>query len=541
MDEQKEIKLSQPRIIDTYNKRMGYWYVHTDQSYWDSEKQQTRHVRRTIGKRLVEGGPIIYNNRFKAEQLQEDGLYGVEISSTVCLGETLVLDAIVARLGIARHLHKAFGRQDGQTVIALAQYVICTRRALSWAGDWSEGRDGRIDHLDSRRVSEFLQSLDRGRRDTFFSSWMKANHSPGGYFCFDSTNISAHDSETNALVEFGYTHGHIDLPQINLAVLANQERLTPMHQMLYQGSRHDSTSVVDLVAQLEKLEVSDICVTLDKGYYSEANMQLLHSKGYGYIVCVPRSVDMQYAVIDGARDELLSLGARTEVEGDDGEAKVVQCVVRHLPGSGRRQYLVIIYDPSTRAEAERKFIDLLARCKDELESGMTVGAHDKLYKRFFEVKESPKRGRRVIERVGAVAEFQKSYSGYWCLLTNRKKPREEVLRAYGQRNTIEVFYDTLKHDLNGDRITCHTLASFEGKMFVLFIALAILVALKQRLAEERKLNKELRRLKTYSQLLFRMGTLSKTTFKGRYKPIYSTPSKIQKEVIKSFGLSWPPN
>jgi transposase len=541
MDKQQEIKLSKPRIIDTYDKKMGYWYVHSNQSYWDKEKQQTRHIRRTIGKRLTKDGPIIYNNRFKAEQLQKDGLAGIEISSTASLGESLVLDSIVSELGLRRHLVKAFGKEDGQTIISLAQYTICTKGALSWAGDWSESRDGRIAHLDSQKISDFLQTLHRGRRDTFYASWMQANQEKGGYFCFDSTNISAHDTETNALVEFGHSHGHIKLPQTNLAILANQSRQIPMHQLLYQGSRHDSTSIRDLVSQLDKLELKNICLTLDKGYYSEKNLQLLHGKGYDYIICVPRRVEMQYPLIDTVRDELLSLSARTEVIDDRGEARYVQCVSKHFPVAGRRQYLVVIYDADARAEAERTFIELLATCKAELESGKLVEGHEEIYEQYFEVKQTPKRGRRVTEKIEAVADFQKKYSGYWCLLTNRKRPKEEILNAYSQRNTIEVFYDTLKHELNGNRVRNHSLASFEGRLFILFIALTILITLKQRLAEERKCNKELRRLKTYTQLLFRMETLTRTTFKGKYKPIYSTPSKIQREVIKSFGLSWPLN
>ncbi len=541
MDKKQEIKLSKPRIIDTYDKKMGYWYVHSNQSYWDKEKQQTRHVRRTIGKRLTKDGPIIYNSRFKAEQLQKDGLAGIEISSTASLGESLVLDSIVSELGLRRHLVKAFGKEDGQAIISLAQYTICTKGALSWAGDWSESRDGRIAHLDSRKISDFLQTLNRGRRDAFYASWMQANQEKGGYFCFDSTNISAHDTETNALVEFGHSHGHIKLPQTNLAILANQSRQIPMHQLLYQGSRHDSTSIRDLVSQLDKLELKNICLTLDKGYYSEKNLQLLHGKGYDYIICVPRRVEMQYPLIDTVRDELLSLSARTEVIDDRGEARYVQCVSKHFPVAGRRQYLVVIYDADARAEAERAFIELLATCKAELESGKLVEGHEELYEQYFEVKQTPKRGRRVTEKIESVAEFQKKYSGYWCLLTNRKRPKEEILNAYSQRNTIEVFYDTLKHELNGNRVRNHSLASFEGRLFILFIALTILITLKQRLAEERKCNKELRRLKTYTQLLFRMETLTKTTFKGKYKPIYSTPSKIQREVIKSFGLFWPLN
>ncbi|MBK5263256.1 MAG: hypothetical protein JJE17_11930 [Peptostreptococcaceae bacterium] len=108
-----------------------------------------------------------------------------------------------------------------------------------------------------------------------------------------------------------------------------------------------------------------------------------------------------------------------------------------------------------------------------------------------------------------------------------------------QRNSAEIFYDTFKNDLNGDRITDHKIESYEGKMFVIFIAMAILTRLKSKLAQKRKGNNTLKRLKTYSQLLFRMSMLSKVSFKGKYKPIFSTPSKLQREIIDKFELDWP--
>ena len=78
-----------------------------------------------------------------------------------------------------------------------------------------------------------------------------------------------------------------------------------------------------------------------------------------------------------------------------------------------------------------------------------------------------------------MAEFQQMYEGYWCLLIKSKKPKEEIYSTYRQHNTAEIFYDSFKNDLNGDRITDHMLESYEGK----------------------------------------------------YKPIYSTPSKLQAEII----------
>jgi len=538
METPKNIKLSEPKIIDTYNKKQGYWYVHSDQSYWDPEKKQTRHIRKTIGKRLTKDGKIIYNNRYQVEHTVE-ALFQTEISSTELIGETLVLDAIVRELGLRKHLVKAFGKGVADKIIGLAEYVICTKRAPSWCGDWAEYRNPQITGMSSQTVSELLCSLNPDKRNTFFQSWMEANRCRKGYFCFDSTNIGGHNTETNPLVEYGYTHGHISLPQINLAILSRQDTLVPMHSVVYNGSKHDSTTLKNLLAELEKLELSNICITLDKGYYSQANIELIRKKGHDFIIPIPKRVSWQYDLIDSLRDELYTLSARTEVEGPDGNPQIIQCLTKSVVRDGHRYYVQVVYNPAIRADAEKNFIELLQTCKNELEQNSYVESHKDIYDRYFEVKDTPKRGRKIREKSSCIAEFQRNYAGYWCLLSNRKKPKEEIYMAYQQRNTAEIFYDTFKNDLNGDRITDHKLESYEGKMFILFIALAILTRLKRKLTKKRTGNRVLGRLKTYSQLLFRMSTLSKVSFKGKYKPIYSNPTKLQREIINQFDLKWP--
>jgi len=460
MDIQKNAKLSKPKIISTYNKKQAYWYVYSEQSYWDSEKKQTRHVRRTIGKRLTKDGDIIYNNCFKAEHAAQ-ALIQTEISTTELMGETLILDSIVRELGLHKHLVAAFGKISADRITGLAEYTICTKQAPSWSGDWAAYRNPKIESMSSQTVSELLCSLNRDKRNTFFRSWMEENRCRKGYFCTGSTNIGGYNTETNPLVEYGYTHGHISLPQVNVAILSRQDTLVPIRSVVYNGSRHE------------------------------------------------------------------------------GNPQVIQCLSKPIIKNGHRYSIQVVYNPAIRADAEKGFIELLAECKKELEEGAYIESHKDLYDRFFDVRDTPKRGRKVTERINYTSEYQINYAGYWCLLTNRKKQKEEIYSAYQQRNTAEIFYDTFKNDLNGDRITDHKLESYEGKMFVLFIALAILTRLKRKPAMKRNNNKTLGRLKTYSQLLFRISTLAKVSFKGKYKPIYSTPTKLQTEIINNFDLKWP--
>jgi len=57
---------------------------------------------------------------------------------------------------------------------------------------------------------------------------MQENRCDMGYFCFDSTNISRFNTKTNPLVEYGYTHGHIALPYVDIAILARQDTMVPI-------------------------------------------------------------------------------------------------------------------------------------------------------------------------------------------------------------------------------------------------------------------------------------------------------------------------
>ncbi|MBK5263258.1 MAG: transposase [Peptostreptococcaceae bacterium] len=61
----------------------------------------------------------------------------------------------------------------------------------------------------------------------------------------------------------------------------------PILSIIYNGSRHDSTTVRNLIDALKKLDLKSICITLDKEYYSEDNLQIFFSEGYDFIICMP--------------------------------------------------------------------------------------------------------------------------------------------------------------------------------------------------------------------------------------------------------------
>ena len=535
-------KLSPIKIINTYNKKQNCWYVHTNQHYWDSELKQTRHIRKTIGKRLTEDGEIIYNNTYLLEHPEESKNEKVEnkVSSTKSLGEVKLLNSVVKDLKLNKFLKDSFGSDKASKIISLAEYLICTEKALSWSGAWAENKDLIIEDIQSQEVSRILESITPDERNDFFKSWGES-HSKGkkGYFCFDSTNISAYNNTATPNLDYGYSHGHVRQNQVNLAILSRQDTFTPVQTLLYNGARHDSTTIDSLIEGLNKLDMNNIILTLDRGYYSKSNIETILKSHNSFIMPIPKRVNWQYDEIDSVKTELNSVKASVDVENGNGVIQTIYCVRKPVIQEGRRLYLYVIYNPQVRSDHEIKFRELMGTCYKELLSNKLNENHSDYYEKYFSVSDTPKRGRKVTEKVSLEEEFNKKYSGYWCLLSNEKRERSEIYEAYSQRNTAEIFYDMVKNDLNGDRVRSHNNNTFEGKMFVTFIALIILAKFKRKFAKVRSGNKTLNRVKSYKEVLFKMSSLTKVSFTGKYKPMYSKPTKFQEEIINQFKINWP--
>jgi transposase len=285
--------------------------------------------------------------------------------------------------------------------------------------------------------------------------------------------------------------------------------------------------------------MNNIILTLDRGYYSKSNIETIIKSYNSFIMPIPKRVSWQYAEIDSVKTKLNSVKASVEVENGNGVLQTIYCVRKVINQDGRRLYLYVIYNPQVRSDHEIKFRELMRNCYKELLDNKLNESHANYYDKYFSVSDTPKRGRKIIEKVSLEEEFNKKYAGYWCLLSNEKKERSEIYETYSQRNTAEIFYDMVKNDLNGDRVRSHNNKTFEGKMFVTFIALIILSNFKRKFARVRSGNTTLNRVKCYKEVLFKMSSLTKVSFTGKYKPMYAKPTKFQQEIIEKFNISWP--
>ncbi|MEI3611131.1 transposase [Pseudogracilibacillus sp. SO30301A] len=93
-----------------------------------------------------------------------------------------------------------------------------------------------------------------------------------------------------------------------------------------------------------------------------------------------------------------------------------------------------------------------------------------MYTKYFEVKETPKRGIKLTPKQEAIEVAEKN-SGYFALLSNEFKDPLEAIKIYRSKYLIEKVFGNLKERLNMRRTSVSSEENLAGKLFVQFIAL----------------------------------------------------------------------
>jgi transposase len=200
----------------------------------------------------------------------------------------------------------------------------------------------------------------------------------------------------------------------------------------------------------------------------------------------------------------------------------------------RRCYLHLYYNAHARAQAVDQFNEELIMFKEELESGKLISEHQEAYDTFFFVKTTPKRGIKVSFNTDAVRQYINRYAGFHALLTNGIKDPMKALQVYRDKDQVEKCFDDLKNQLDMKRLRMHSSAAVDGRLFIQFIALIYMSALRKEMRKSRLIEQY-----TVSELLQEMETLTKVKYSGKYGHILTEMTKPQREILKELGITPP--
>ena len=194
------------------------------------------------------------------------------------------------RSGNKTTLVSAFGER-ADIITALAVMRIVRPEALRNISDHLEesflsellGMEG---ELTSQFLSRFLAELgkDERSRHVMFGSMIDNDD----VLVYDLTSFKS-SSRGNGYLEYGTEYRTTGLPQANFGLVHSLHSDLPVYYKLFPGSINDVVTLRNLVSELKEMGVADAHLLLDRGFFSESNLDMMLSKGLGFTIPVPFS------------------------------------------------------------------------------------------------------------------------------------------------------------------------------------------------------------------------------------------------------------
>jgi transposase len=463
------------------NKKTGVIYVYENYPYWVPEIGQSRSRRKCIGILDKETGEIVPTRGRKPKQ-DKSALGSAEasvVSNRYFYGATYLLDAIGKKHGITSDLKTCFPDTFKQ-ILSIAYYLILEDssplyRFEKWASLHKHpyGSD-----ISSQRSSELFASISDDAKERFFMLQGKRRIEKE-FWVYDTTTISSY-SKVLRQVQYGYNKECDPLPQLKLALVYGEQSGLPFYYRKLAGNIPDTKTVKRLLNDLAALGFNKVKLVMDRGFYSEYNINELYREHLKFLVAVKTSLSLVRKEIDADYDDMrmfANYDQDRELYARTAAAEWNYTQARPYKGDvikeKRRIYIHLYFSIDKAAEDERNFVNHLAALRKELLDGKRVEEHEKQYTKYFDLKTTSKRGAQVVVKEDAIKEA-KRYYGYFAMISNETMDAMTALELYRAKDIIEKAFGNLKERLDMRRALVSSEKSLDGKLFVEFIALIFL-------------------------------------------------------------------
>lgn len=471
----------------------GVEYVYEYDSKRIAEKNYNTHKRHYIGKMV--DGVFVPNKNHQLQQALEratsisPGPVSSVLHTRNFYGATYLFDAIGEKLGITADLCVCFPDLWKQ-ILSIAYFLILEdKNSISRFPRWAANHMHPYGNsIPSQRSSELFACIDEDTRRRFFLK--QANRRlETEYLAYDITSISSY-SRMLSQVRYGRNKDHDPLPQINLAMLYGDVSRLPVYYRTLPGNIADVTTIRTLLTDIDLLKLDKVKLVLDRGFYSEENINALYHHHYKFLIAAPKHLRLIQDVLDDVRMSMRTRACYSSRYRINTYSRTIEWLYHHRkPRSGaldegsRRLYLHLFFNDQRAVDDKAAFNTLLDTLEAELYSGKLDLEHEKLYRKYFEYAATPVRGMQVTPIQSSIDEAEKNY-GYFALISNDIRDPLEALRIYRSKDLIEKAFGNLKERLNLRRTSVSSEENLEGKLFVQFIALMYLSYIDKMMDEQ---------------------------------------------------------
>lgn len=530
-------------IVYQTDKRSGITYAYESISYWDKEKKQSRSKRTLIGRVNIDTKEIVpTDGRGKKDKdesiVKKRGPIPSEVTSRTFYGATYLFDAIGEKLGIVNDLKSCFAESYKQ-ILSLAYYLILESDSpLFRFSKWSAlhkhpyGKD-----ISSQRSSELFASITEDAKNKFFTLQGKRKVE-NEFWAYDTTSISSY-SKTLSQVQYGHNKESDPLAQLNLAVVFGESSHLPFYYRKLPGNLPDSKTVTHLLMALNNLGFSKVKLVMDRGFYSQDNINVLYKAHLKFLLSASMSLSFIKKNLDSIYESFRSFenySHRYELYTTTVQATWDYSEQRAYKGdltkSLKRIYIHYYFNIEKAAEDEKEFDKKLIILRNEIESNQRVKEHETLYIKYFTLHTTAKRGTKAKIKNDVVVSA-KRYYGYFALITNETMDAITALEIYRKKDVVEKAFGNLKERLNMRRMLVSSEQGLDGKLFVQFIALIYLSYIKKQMQQN-----DLFKSYTLESLLDKLDLIECFEYSGHPLRVGELLQK-QKELYTLMGISPP--
>jgi len=513
----------------------NHTYIYLSHSY-RNENGKPRNKRDIIGK-ILPNGQKIYKPQY-IEQMRQNNtpitlptnqpqfsINDIKNATTQEHGLTNLLQKTADNIGLTEALKTALPQHHKQ-IHNIATYLIATGDPFMYCQEWLNNTTAsNTNNLTSQHISELLNNITYGDRETFYQEWCK-KRTEQEYLALDITSTSTYSNLIED-AEWGYNRDNEKLPQINLCMLMGQTSHLPIYQTTYSGSLSDVSTLHTTLAKFDAIAGDkSVVLIMDKGFFSKKNVDMLFTQGKKFLMAVPFTVSLAREQVEAVRGSIDCFENMVLMGGES-----VRGVTRRvLWGEGFGEVFVHVFFNPLRAVVDReKFYVDVARMREEVLRDPVKFVDDELYQRFFVFERVVGGGFSVVFREG-VFEGVCRFAGFLVLVSNYVLDAGEALRVYRDKDVVEKGFECLKNVLGLGRLRAHSDSVVVNKFFVGFVALVLLSYVHSVMFKAGLYKKY-----TLKQLLRVLSRFRVHSVKG--VRIKVTPTKEVREIYTAFGFT----
>lgn len=461
-----------------YKKFGNQEYAYEVSSEWDSAKKKVKKKSKYLG-------VVVDKKTKKFERREKQKIKNEKL--ILDYGDGYAFKEFSNTKGFTDLLKKIFPNEF-ESVLALIFYRLSCDTAMRHAEAWLSGNVLSLlfkeSKVSSQRISELLEYLgEEFIQRQFCTNYINSFISSQGSLIIDSTGLP---NQIHApFTAWGQHDDGID-KQMKFLFVVDRKSSLPIYFRYLPGNIADVSTLETTIEELCQLDIKENLVLIDAGYYSESNLEELFKKEIDFLIRMPSNLKVYKEII---LNNACNLENKNNIVK---HSKKRALFVKEVPVKicSHDAFAYIVQDPERRGRELTKYL----------------------------LKESKKESEE---------EFSMLNKGTMILLSSTRIDKEQVVKDYYTRQSVERLFGYSKDELAILPIRTHKEETIRGYLFLTFMTLIFSMFLKEKLAKEY----------TVEEMLIKMKNLKCKVYDKEVVPAELT--KQHKEIIELLQIMVP--